>query len=443
MSRTYELDPYGVKWMGAVPGIWSVEPTKRHYDIQLGKMLQNDPTSDTDRMVPYFKALHVLWGTINANDLPDMWAGPSEVRQYGVQNGDLLVCEGGKVGRAGIVSAAPVDSIIQNALHRVRAKTTGDVRFLMYVLHSVSSAGWFDVLCNRATIAHFTGEKFAALRIPSPLLDEQRAIASYLDRETARIDALIEKKQRQIEPLQEKRAALISHAVTKGLDSNVPMKDSGIEWLGKNPAHWEVPPLYARYSVELGKMLDAKRIIGNRLLPYLRNVDVQWDRVNVDNLPEMDIAPDEYTRFTLEEEDLLVCEGGEVGRTAIWRSELPVCAFQKAIHRVRPRSERDLPRFFYYVMRAAASSGIFLALGNPNTIPHLTAEKLRVYRFGFPPFEEQQRIVEYLEIETARIDAMTAKVGESIEKLHEYRTALISAAVTGKIDVRKEASHAV
>jgi type I restriction enzyme S subunit len=151
---------------------------------------------------------------------------------------------------------------------------------------------------------------------------KQHAIAAFLDHETARIDALIKKKRRQIELLQEKRSALISHAVTKGLDPNAPMKDSGIEWLGEIPKHWDLPPLYARYSVELGKMLDAKRITGEFLLPYLRNIDVQWDRVNVENLPEMDIAPDEYNRFTLTEGDLVICEGGEAGRTAMWHGEL-------------------------------------------------------------------------------------------------------------------------
>src|SRR5690606_30922693 len=120
-----------------------------------------------------------------------------------------------------------------------------------------------------------------------------------------------------------------------------------------------------------------------------------------------------------------------------WRGELSVCAFQKAIHRVRPRSKRDIPRFFYYVMRVAASSGVFLAYGNPNTIPHLTAEKFRVYRFAFPPRDEQERIVSHLDSETRRIDAMVTKVQTSIETLQEFRTALISAAVTGKIDVRE------
>ena len=151
-------------------------------------------------------------------------------------------------------------------------------------------------------------------------------------------------------------------------------RDSGIDWLGNVPEHWRIPPLYAAYSVELGKMLDAKRITGEHLLPYVRNTDVQWDRVNIDDLPEMDIRPDEYARFTMIDGDLLVCEGGEVGRAAIWKAQPTPYAYQKAIHRLRPRSEESqYPRFLYYVMRFAASTGIFVSAGNPNTIPHLTA----------------------------------------------------------------------
>lgn len=211
-------------------------------------------------------------------------------------------------------------------------------------------------------------------------------------------------------------------------------KDSGVEWLGEIPEHWDLPPLYARYTVDLGKMLDSKRIAGDCLLPYLRNVDVQWDSISVVDLPEMDITPEERARYTLSKGDLVVCEGGEVGRTAIWDERIPECAFQKALHRLRPRGTRDLPRFFYYVMRVAASSGVFLAHSNPNTIAHLTAEKLRVYRFGFPPFDEQRAIAAFLDRETGRIDALIEKKQRQIALLQEKRQALISHAVTKGLD---------
>jgi type I restriction enzyme S subunit len=160
-------------------------------------------------------------------------------------------------------------------------------------------------------------------------------------------------------------------------------KDSGVEWLGEIPTHWEVAPVYARYEVALGKMLDAKQVTGQFSGRYLRNVDVQWDAVNTQGLPEMDFVPSEHARYRLRPGDLLVCEGGEVGRTAIWRGGIEECFYQKAIHRVRPRSDREEPRFFFYTMHTLAKRGVFVADANTNTIDHLTAVQLRHYRLPF------------------------------------------------------------
>jgi len=200
-----------------------------------------------------------------------------------------------------------------------------------------------------ATVESLELELIANTRVPILPVEEQRAIAVFLDRETAKIDALVAKKELVIELLHEKRSALITQAVTKGLDPNIPMKDSGVEWLGEIPIHWTVAPLYSRYEVALGKMLDASRISGEHLRPYLRNVDVQWDRINVDGLPEMDFDTADRIRYGLSAGDLLVCEGGDVGRTAVWNGELEECYYQKAVHRLRPYSGSEIPRFLYYV----------------------------------------------------------------------------------------------
>ena len=207
-------------------------------------------------------------------------------------------------------------------------------------------------------------------------------------------------------------------------------KDSGVEWIGEVPKHWPLPPLYLRYEVLLGKMLDAKRQTGTKSLPYLRNVDVQWDRVNTQDLPQMDVDSTELERFTLLDGDLLVCEGGEVGRTAIWRDEGVVCAFQKAIHRVRPLSSIEEPRFLFHCMQHASSQGAFIANGNPNTIPHLTGEAFRLYRFPRPPVAEQRVIAAFLDRETAKIDALVAEQRRLMDLLKEKRQAVISNAVT-------------
>ena len=166
------------------------------------------------------------------------------------------------------------------------------------------------------------------IHLGMPPISEQQAIAVFLDRETAKIDALIAEQQRLIALLAEKRQATISHAVTKGLNPDAPMKDSGVEWLGVMPEHWVTPTLNSRYSIELGKMLDEKRITGTHLVPYLRNIDVQWDSINYEELPEMDIQEVEFPRYTVQKGDLLICEGGEVGRAAMVADLVGICGFQ-------------------------------------------------------------------------------------------------------------------
>ncbi len=288
-----------------------------------------------------------------------------------------------------------------------------------------------------STFTELSKTELSSVVVASPPQDEQQAIARFLDEQTKKIDELIEAKWNLLDLLKEKRQAVITRAVTKGLDPDVKLKPSGIEWLGDVPEHWNVPPLYARYDVVLGKMLDEQRMTGDSLVPYLRNVDVQWDYINTTDLPEMDIAPSDHERFTVREGGLLVCEGGEVGRCAIWRSQFSLCGFQKAIHCLRARSSRDNPRFLFYVLRCASTYGAFIAGSNPNTIPHLTGEKLRRHRFPMPPFKEQRTIAHFLDEETKKMDDLESVVREAIASLESLRASIISAAVTGKIDVRE------
>ena len=282
-------------------------------------------------------------------------------------------------------------------------------------------------------------------RIPLPPIDEQQTIARFLDAKTAQIDTLVAQKRQLIDKLKEKRSALIARTVTRGLspeaakaaglEPNPEMKDSGVEWLGEIPRHWAIPPLYARYSVELGKMLSEAKITGEHLIPYLRNVDVQWNVINYQNLPEMDIPPSEYLRYAVQTGDLLVCEGGEVGRAAIVGKFDGVIGYQKALHRLRALRVDEDQSFMCFILEWAAQTGVFNA-GGMSTIAHLTGEQLRKYRFPKPPRNEQQLIVQYLQRETEKISHLQLEVSSAISRLTEYRQALITSAVTGKIDVR-------
>ena len=273
--------------------------------------------------------------------------------------------------------------------------------FLAWLCRSGPLNDQFKVAANGVTRYGLGLDAIKSAFVALPPRNVQRRIAHYLDKKSARIDALLEKKRALLNRLAEKRQALITHAVTHGLDADAPREPSGIDWLGDVPAHWVVADLGYRYDIQLGRMLNAERADGDHCKPYLRVNDVQWGRILVDDLPEMDFPPDAQARYRLQEGDLLVNEGGSyVGRSAIWRGELEECYYQKALHRLRPfNPDSDTAEFLYFVMEMATNNGVFIAGGNQTTIDHLTAEKLRHYKFSFPP-KRNRRLSRYRSMPT-------------------------------------------
>ena len=420
----------GIEWLPEIPAKWEICATKRRFDIFLGKMLQSEPSSAFDLRVPYLKAVNIQWERVGLDSLPFMWASPKEVKQGSLEKGDLLVCEGGEVGRAAMVSAIPeFPTIIQNALHRVRSRSALP-KYLMYLLEVCTAAGWLEVVCNRATIRHFARDKFGALNIVLPSLAEQHHLVAYLDRETAKIDALIEKKEQLIELLQEKRTALITEAVTKGLDPNVPMKDSGVEWLGQIPAHWQLETnkkifresnIRSRYGEE--ELLTVSHITG-----VTRHSEKSVNMIKAES-----------------HEDYKICRKNELAINTMW-AWMGALGTAKETGMVSPsynvykiKNDSLNPRFYDYLCRI------------PNHANELTRHsmgiwksRLRLYPDGFyeistpiPPWEEQLRIIGRLDSMLYKIKSLKAAIEKALDKLAEYRMAMISAAVTGKIDVRE------
>jgi len=286
------------------------------------------------------------------------------------------------------------------------------------------TAYWFDSIAYRQQVqSKVNGVKVYSITrsilndtiIAFPSAGEQDQIVRYLDWKVSQINRIINAKQRQIDLLGEQRRAIIKDALDKGV--------------GK----WESPPLYSRYSVVLGKMLDTMKMTGQSPIPYLRNIDVQWDRINITNLPIMDIYDYEYKRYTINKGDILVCEGGEAGRCAIVEDIDTIIGFQKALHRLRPLSDRENPRFLYYTMLNAVVTGTFNT--DKSTLLHLTGEKLRRQRFPMPPYIEQCSMAESLDKQCSAINSLVGRINSEIDLLHEFRTRLISDVVTGKHDI--------
>ena len=427
----------GVEWLGEVPEGWELLRTK-----QLAKRIQTGSTPPTQER-HYYENGSVPWfgpGSFSTDLLLDK---PIKViSKIAVKDGvarifkgqsTMIVTIGATIGKVGYIESSASSNqqitVVTFDITRANPKFAAyQMKRLEPVLRGIAPNTTLPIL-NQDDIGH--------LPFCLPSLSEQRAIAAFLDSETGRIDTFIEKKERQIELLQEKRAALISHTVTKGLDPDVKMKDSGVEWLGEVPDEWSSTAVKRHFDIQLGKMLQNKPDSDELLVPYTKALHVLWGKVEINDLPEMWANTFEIQQYGIKEGDLLVCEGGEVGRAGIVKSPPKQCIIQNALHRVRAKNSSDL-RYLLYVLYAVNSSTWFDVLCNKATIAHFTREKFSDLNIPVPSLPEQRAIAAFLDRKTGHIDTLTTKVRESISKLREYRTALISAAVTGKIDVRQE-----
>ena len=442
--RANGLRPYpayrnsGLGWLGEVPKHWELRRGKtvfRCIDERSETGSEELLTVSSDRgIVPRDSTSVTMFKARSYVGHKLCWPGDLVINSLWAWSRGLGVSR-----YHGIVSTA-------YGVYRVRRKARALPDFIHALVRSEAFNWELRVRSKGIWISRLqlTDDSFLRAPLLLPPISEQGAIVRFLNAADRRIRRYIRAKERLVELLEERKRALVHEAVTGRIDVRAGQpypayKDSGVEWLGKVPEHWEVAGLGYRYEQCLGKMLDRKRITGECLVPYLRNADVQWDEINVADLPRMDIHPDEIPRYTVQPGDLLVCEGGEVGRCAIWKGEIDRCGFQKALHRLRPRDdERDSPRFLYYALSVAVTCGAF-ADGHESTIAHLTGEKLRRHRFAFPCADEQVAIVGFLDDAVRRIRAAISATQRQIELLREYRTRLIADVVTGKLDVRETA----
>ena len=437
-----DLQPYGrmkdsyAEWLGPVPEHWEIATTKRHYAIQLGKMLQTAPNKDDDIEVPYLKAKHVQWSDVQVSDTPKMWASRRELDQFGIALGDLLVCEGGEGGRCGIVKRQTESYIIQNALHRVRPRQDSHNGFLLYVLSSVANRGWFDALNDKATIAHFTREKFGALRIPRPPYSEQVAIVRFLDHADRRIQRYIRAKQKLIALLEEQKQALIHEAVTGRIDVRTgrpyPVyKESGVEWLGTVPAHWDVwrskrafrpraelarpgdTQLSATQAYGVIVQTDYEGKIGRKITRILRHLD-QRRHVEIDDF-------------------VISMRSFQGGLERAWTSG---CIRSSYI--VLHAATELIVGYFGYLFKSVGYIGALQSTANfIRDGQDLNFENFCRVDVPFPPIDEQQHIAQAVDRGTDHIAASIERSRRQIDLLREYRTRLIADVVTGKLDVRK------
>lgn len=430
------LSTFGIEWLQDVPGHWEVQRLKNIATVVLGKMLTTEIKDGDGAFMPYLRSMNVQWITPDVRDVKQMWISNSEMAQLRVRKGDLLVSEGGEVGRACIWNDEIPECYIQNSVHRVAAKSMMLPDFLLYQFFSYGKRGYFNAIVNRVSIAHLTREKLVTIPFAVPPLPEQKQMVAYLRAQDVHIARFIKVKRDLIKLLTEQKLRIIDHAVTRGLDASVALKPSGIEWLGDVPVNWDVQRLKNVADVVLGKMLTSEAKGGDGdFKPYLRSKNVQWFKPDVSDVKEMWIAKAEMTQLRVRRDDLLVSEGGEVGRACIWNDELPECYIQNSVHRVAAKPMM-LPQFLFHQFFRYGKRGRFNAIVNCVSIAHLTREKLVTVPFTVPPIEEQKSICRWIADECQPLDDAITRTEEEITLIREYRDRLITDVVTGQVDVR-------
>jgi type I restriction enzyme S subunit len=423
----------GVDWLGEVPEHWQVLPLKRVAKLITGI------TPPTEVRENYAEESGFPWvrpedidesgkPTVATKFLSD--EGKSLIRRVGANSS--LICCIGTIGKVGFVT-----EIVSTNQQITSAEFDGYGRYYFFVIASARVE--LEVSATGNVLRILNGERLGAIKIPSPSINEQTAIAKFLDRETAKIDALISEQEKLITLLTEKRQATISQAVTKGLNPNAPMKDSGVEWLGAVPEHWECRTV-AKVSTKItnGYVGPTRDILVEAGVPYIQATHIKNGCVNFDGgyfvTQNWSHA---HSKSILSNEDVLIVQTGagtgDVG--IVTESELGFNCHALII--VAPDMSLIRGTFLGAVLQSSYGQQKLESIQTGAMHPHLNCGEVKFLEIPLPPLSEQIDIVGHINRVVRQFDNLTAEAIRGIALLKERRSALISAAVTGKIDVRQ------
>ena len=435
MKRYSEYKDSGVKWIGEIPGHWKCTRIKFIANLygRIGfrgynsKDLNKDgigaitlsPSNMKDMMMDYTNVTYLSWEKYN------------ESPEIMIQQGDILfVKTGSSYGKSCYVDNLPQEATINPQILRINPLING--RFLCYYFNSSLARTFTECGVVGGTIPTISQEKVGNFIALNPPLLEQEAIVTYLDSKVAKIDEYISIAEKKIAALEELKQTIIAEAVTRGIHKDVPMKDSGVKWIGMIPEHWKIVAIKRFSEIILGKMLDKTN--GNEQ-QYLCAKDVHFDEINLTDLKKMYFSPEEQSKYRVRKGDLLVVEGGACGTCAILRTDVNDIFIQNSIMIVRGDKTKCVNDFIAYSIQALVQKGYTESVCNKATIMHFTKEKLGNTLISLPPLPEQQEIVTYLDSKVANINQLCQAERSQIEKLKEYKQRLISDVVTGKVKV--------
>ncbi len=365
----------------------------------------------------------------------------SLVRDYLLEADDILFSRSGTLGRSYLHTDDTIgDFAFAGYLVRFRLNHLVHPKFIFYVSKSSGFSAQIEANAIQSTISNFNGEKYGNIEILIPSLETQKLIATFLDGKTATIDTFIAKKQRLIQLLEEKRTALINQAVTKGLNPHVPMKDSGIPWIGKIPEHWEVLPLkFLTTHITSGSRGWAQYYTENGAI-FLRITNLSRKSIEL-NLEDIQyIQPpsvSEGKRSHVQLGDLLISITAYIGTVGVVSQNLGEAYVNQHVALIRPNQDVVNPYWLGWCLFSSSGQNQFKRLLNGGTKDGLGLDDIKNLFVLIPPIDEQLIIVDRINHQVSVSINLVHKISKQIEKLQEYRRSLITAAVTGKLNIKE------
>ena len=427
----------GIEWIGEIPEGWEISKVSYFYEVQLGKMLQPQKKSETDTEEKYLCAANVGKNSLSLDALKTMWFSQTEKHQFDLKEGDLLVVEGGDVASCAIIETPVRNLFFQNALHRVRPLHNESVAFLRYWLMTAKSYGYIDLICNKATIAHFSKEKFIALPIPVIPQDIQSKIVSFLDLECKQIDDLLSKSRSSIEEYKKLKQAVITQAVTKGVRGEREMKDSGVEWAGLVPHHWGVAKIGS-----IGQTSSGATPLRSKESSFFDDATIRWVRTldlndgfvydSSEKITELALASSACSIMPKGTVCVAMYGGaGTIGKCGLLMSD---CATNQAVCSIVCNRKIVSPIFLLMQLLALKSYWMKYAVGTRKD-PNISQDIVARMKILIPPLDEQKEITDHLDAKCAEIDGLIAKKEQLVKELESYKKSLIYEVVTGKREV--------
>lgn len=421
---TRKMKDSGIEWIGEIPEEWGISKLK-----YLGKYINGYAFKPED-WSSIGKRIIRIQDLTGSNDNPNYYTGSIDPR-YEVNDGDILVSW-----------AATLDAFIwdngegllnQHIFKAVPDLHVIDYRYFFWMLKEAMK-NMNNNNKHGIFMQHVTLDVFNNFTIPLPDIATQHRIASYLDTQCAKIDAVLEQTRQSIEEYKRLKQAVITRAVTKGIRPGRKMKDSGDMWLGDIPEEWKLSRVGLHFDIILGKMLCSVQLSDDYSLePYYCAANIHFDGISNGEMKQMWFSSTEKTQYLVKPGDLLVVEGGAgAGGCAIVKTVSSPVYIQNSVMIVRPKRNAEV-RYLRYLLENLVKAGYIDIVCNKATIPHFTKDKLA--NVPFPVSEEQEQIADYLDVQVRKMEDIIGKKEGFLAELESYKKSLIYECVMGKKDV--------